>query len=83
MAKVVKKKKKLGGLRGRASSGGSSVESSPLRPVHVEKDPPCMNGCPNGTRIREILTTISKSEKDTSNFEEMTFAAACPADSHR
>jgi len=69
MPKVVKKKKKLGGLRGHAT-GGSSVESSPLRPVHVEKDPPCMNGCPNGTRIREILTTISKSEKEGRTYEE-------------
>ena len=62
MAKLVKKKKKgLGGLRG-SSAGGSSVESSPLRPVFVEKTPPCKNNCPSGNKIREIITTISQSE---------------------
>ena len=61
MAKVVKKvKKPLGGLRG-SSGGGSSVETSPLRPVQVPKTPPCANGCPNETNIREFLTTISQS----------------------
>jgi len=62
MAKVVKKKKKgLGGLRG-SGAGGSSVESSSLRPVFVEKTPPCKNNCPSGNKIREIITTISQSE---------------------
>jgi NADPH-dependent glutamate synthase beta subunit-like oxidoreductase/Pyruvate/2-oxoacid:ferredoxin oxidoreductase delta subunit len=62
MAKVVKKKKKgLGGLRG-SSVGGSSVESSPLRPVYVDKIPPCKNNCPSGNKIREIITTISQTE---------------------
>ena len=62
MAKIVKKKKKgLGGLRG-SSVGGSSVESSPLRPVFVEKTPPCKNNCPSGNKIREIITTISQTE---------------------
>ena len=62
MAKVVKKKKKgLGGLRG-SSAGGSSVESSPLRPYYVDKTPPCKNNCPSGNKIREIITTISQTE---------------------
>ncbi|RKY99403.1 MAG: glutamate synthase, partial [Ignavibacteriae bacterium] len=62
MAKVVKKKKKgLGGLRG-SSVGGSSLESSSLRPVFVEKTAPCKNNCPSGNKIREIITTISQSE---------------------
>ncbi len=62
MAKIVKKKKKgLGGLRG-SSVGGSSLESSPLRPVFVEKTAPCKNNCPSGNKIREIITTISQSE---------------------
>jgi NADPH-dependent glutamate synthase beta subunit-like oxidoreductase/Pyruvate/2-oxoacid:ferredoxin oxidoreductase delta subunit len=62
MAKIVKKKKKgLGGLRG-SSIGGSSLESSPLRPVFVEKTAPCKNNCPSGNKIREIITTISQSE---------------------
>ena len=62
MAKVVKKKKKgLGGLRG-SSAGGSSVESSSLRPVYVDKTAPCKNNCPSGNKIREIITTISQTE---------------------
>jgi len=62
MAKLVKKSKRsLGGLSSR-SAGSSSVETSPLRPVQVPKTPPCSNGCPNETNIREFLTTISQSE---------------------
>ena len=62
MAKLVKKKKKgLGGLRG-SSAGGSSLETSSLRPVFVEKTPPCANNCPSGNKIREVITTISQSE---------------------
>ncbi len=59
MAKIVKKAKRpLGGLRSH-SAGGSSVETSPLRPEQIPKTPPCSEGCPNGTNIREFLTTIS------------------------
>ena len=62
MAKLVKKSKRsLSGLSSR-SAGSSSVETSPLRPVQVPKTPPCSNGCPNETNIREFLTTISQSE---------------------
>jgi len=62
MAKLVKKAKRpLGGLSSR-SSGSSSVETSTLRPVQVLKTPPCSNGCPNGTNIREFITTISQAE---------------------
>jgi len=61
MAKVVKKKKKkLGGL-GR-SAGGSSVETSPLRPQFIEKRPPCGDKCPNHNPIRKMLMTIQKAE---------------------
>jgi len=56
-----KKKKNLGGLRG-SSSGGSSVESSPLRPVLVPKAAPCSHACPNETNIRELVTVIGQSE---------------------
>ncbi|MBI4677153.1 MAG: FAD-dependent oxidoreductase [Elusimicrobia bacterium] len=59
--KVVKKKQGLGGLRG--SSGGSSVESSPLRPQLIEKPPPCTHGCPNHNMIREALMAVSKAEE--------------------
>jgi len=66
MAKIVKKTKRpLGGLRSH-SAGGSSVETSPLRPVQVPKTPPCADGCPNETNIREFLTTISWSDDNGS-----------------
>lgn len=70
MAKLVKKTKKgLGGLRS-ASAGSSSVESSPLRPVHIPKTPPCQNKCPSGNKIREILCTISQSEGAERSYHE-------------
>ena len=70
MAKLVKKTKKgLGGLRS-ASAGSSSVESSPLRPVHVPKTPPCQNKCPSGNKIREILCAISQSEGAERSYHE-------------
>lgn len=57
---IAVKKAKLGRLGGRASSGGSSTETSPMRPEQVQKTAPCMVGCPNGTKIREIVTTIAQ-----------------------
>jgi NADPH-dependent glutamate synthase beta subunit-like oxidoreductase len=70
MAKIVKKAKRpLGGLRSH-SSGGSSVETSPLRPVQIPKTPPCADGCPNETNIREFLTTISWSDDNGGNHAE-------------
>jgi NADPH-dependent glutamate synthase beta subunit-like oxidoreductase/Pyruvate/2-oxoacid:ferredoxin oxidoreductase delta subunit len=69
MAKVVKKKKK--GIRGMSrSSGGSSVETSSLRPKLIEKMPPCINKCPNHNQIREILMTISKAEDYEKTYEQ-------------
>lgn len=69
MAKLVKKKRPLGGL-GSRSTGGSSVETSSLRPAQIEKTPPCANGCPNETDIRAFLTTISQSEDCGRPYEE-------------
>ncbi len=70
MGKLVKKTKKpLGGLRS-LSGGGSSVETSTLRPVYVPKTAPCSNGCPNETNIREFLTTISQSEESGRSYKE-------------
>ncbi len=70
MAKIVKKAKKpLGGLRSH-SSGGSSVETSSLRPVQVPKTPPCADGCPNETNIREFLTTMSWSDDNGGDHAE-------------
>ena len=65
MAKVVKKKKKLGAGRfsGPPRGGGGGSETSNLRPKYVPKTPPCAHTCPSGTRIREVLTTIAQSEK--------------------
>jgi NADPH-dependent glutamate synthase beta subunit-like oxidoreductase len=57
-AKKVKKKKK----KSYGGGGGGSRETSPLRPRHVEKRPPCSATCPSGNRIREFLTTLSKAE---------------------
>ncbi len=59
-----KKKKSLKDVKIRGGgSGGSSVETSPLRPVHIEKIAPCMKGCPQGTNIRKVLTTVKLAEK--------------------
>ncbi|MDQ1266563.1 MAG: hypothetical protein QG635_1715 [Bacteroidota bacterium] len=66
---LLKEKKPLGKMRG-SSSGGSGVETSPNRPVHVEKLPPCMEGCPNGTKIREIITTIAQTEDAGRTYHE-------------
>ncbi|MFH1438662.1 MAG: NAD(P)-binding protein [Pseudomonadota bacterium] len=61
MPTVVKKKKR--GLKGLSrSSGSSGVETSPLRPKYVEKEPPCIHGCPNSNRIRDILMTVARAE---------------------
>jgi NADPH-dependent glutamate synthase beta subunit-like oxidoreductase len=68
MPKVVKKKK--AGLKSLRSSGGSSVETSPLRPKHVEKMPPCIDGCPNHNRIREMIMLMSLAEKHEMPFEK-------------
>ena len=61
MAKIVKKKKK--GLRSLRGGGGSSVETSSLRPEFVEKLPPCIDNCPNHNHVRAILMTIAKAEE--------------------
>jgi len=63
MALKRSKKKKKGLKSLRSSGGSSSVETSPLRPVHVTKIPPCSNGCPQHNDIRQVLTTIGLAEK--------------------
>jgi NADPH-dependent glutamate synthase beta subunit-like oxidoreductase len=60
MAKIVKKKKKLGV---RSFSGGGGREQSPLRPKHTEKKPPCTHTCPSGNLIRGFITTLADAEK--------------------
>jgi NADPH-dependent glutamate synthase beta subunit-like oxidoreductase/Pyruvate/2-oxoacid:ferredoxin oxidoreductase delta subunit len=68
MAKIIKKKKK--GLKSLRSTGSSSVETSPLRPKFVEKQPPCGNACPNHNQIRKWLTTIAKAEDYGKTLDE-------------
>jgi NADPH-dependent glutamate synthase beta subunit-like oxidoreductase/Pyruvate/2-oxoacid:ferredoxin oxidoreductase delta subunit len=69
MVKIVKKKKiGLGGLS--RSGGASGVETSPLRPVFVEKLPPCIDNCPNHNRIRDILMTVAKTEDHGKTYDE-------------
>lgn len=69
---IAVKKKKVGGSRfgGRASSGGSAQEQSPLRPESAIKKPPCRVGCPNETKIREIITTIAQTEDRGRTYPE-------------
>jgi formate dehydrogenase major subunit len=70
MGLLKKKKKPLGKIRG-SVSGGSSTETSSLRPVHDEKVAPCLiSGCPDHTKIREILTIISQAEDAGRSYEE-------------
>jgi len=68
MAKVVKKKKGLGG--GALARSSSGRQTSSLRPRPTTKLPPCMEGCPQGTDIRSVLTTIAFSEKYGRTLEQ-------------
>ncbi len=68
MSLIVKKKKPLS-VRG-GSSGSSATETSPYMPVHVAKMAPCRSACPSGTRIRDILTTISQTEDSGRTYPE-------------
>jgi len=68
MVKVVKKKKGLGGGALARSSAGRV--SSNLKPRPTPKLPGCMDGCPQGTNIRSVLTTIASGEKYGRSPEE-------------
>jgi NADPH-dependent glutamate synthase beta subunit-like oxidoreductase/Pyruvate/2-oxoacid:ferredoxin oxidoreductase delta subunit len=59
---LLKKKEDKKPFVARSSSGGSG-EVSPLRPLAVEKLPPCTGHCPSGNDIRGWLTTIAQREK--------------------
>ncbi|MFN3305565.1 MAG: NAD(P)-binding protein, partial [Candidatus Kapaibacteriota bacterium] len=69
MGLVKKDKKPLGKIRG-TSTGTSGVETSPLRPTHVPKIAPCRSGCPNGTKIREVLLAIAQTEDRGRTYDE-------------
>jgi NADPH-dependent glutamate synthase beta subunit-like oxidoreductase/Pyruvate/2-oxoacid:ferredoxin oxidoreductase delta subunit len=66
---LLKKKGKglAGGALARSSVGRTS---SNLRPSPTTKLPPCINGCPQGTDIRSVLTTIAFSEKYGRSLDE-------------
>jgi NADPH-dependent glutamate synthase beta subunit-like oxidoreductase len=67
MAKVVKKKKRgLGTMTGSTSAG----DISPLRPVFLEKMPPCAWRCPNHNAVREMLMTISRAKENEKSYEQ-------------
>jgi NADPH-dependent glutamate synthase beta subunit-like oxidoreductase/Pyruvate/2-oxoacid:ferredoxin oxidoreductase delta subunit len=68
MVKVVKKKKGLGG--GALSRSSAGRQTSNLRPRPTTKLPPCMDGCPQGTDIRSVLTTIAFGDKYGRTLEE-------------
>jgi len=46
-------------IKATPAAGG---DISPLRPRYVPKAPPCSGGCPNGTDIRGVLTTLAQAE---------------------
>ncbi len=71
---MAKKKKIKRSIRS-FSSGGSGVETSPLRPKHVPKMPPCGDRCPNHNQIRKALMTVSKAE-DYGKTPEQAFEEA-------
>jgi NADPH-dependent glutamate synthase beta subunit-like oxidoreductase len=66
MAKVVKKKRKLGSF----SSVSTGKIESPLRPKGVPKRPPCGDNCPNHNPIRKMLVTIQKAEDHKKSYDQ-------------
>jgi NADPH-dependent glutamate synthase beta subunit-like oxidoreductase len=66
MAKVVKKKRKLGSF----SSVSTGKIESPLRPKGVPKRPPCGDNCPNHNPIRKMLVTIQKAEDHKKTYDQ-------------
>jgi len=69
---LLKKKqgKKKHSARFSSAGGGSGSEISPLRPIYVEKLPPCVGHCPSGNDIRGWLKLIAEREKVGMSLEE-------------
>ncbi len=67
--KKKKKKKKLKKSAGRGGGGGGGGVS-PLRPLYVEKTPPCIAECPAGNNIRGWLKIVQNTEKLDRSWEE-------------
>jgi NADPH-dependent glutamate synthase beta subunit-like oxidoreductase len=67
MAKIVKKKRKLGARGG----GAASREQSPLRPLYINRLAPCSaEGCPNRNPIRKIMRIINNYDFKNRSEEE-------------
>ena len=62
--KKVKKPAKI------TASTGGGMSQSPFRPQYVEKKPPCMDTCPNGTKVRDYIQFIAQSESYDRPMEE-------------
>jgi NADPH-dependent glutamate synthase beta subunit-like oxidoreductase/Pyruvate/2-oxoacid:ferredoxin oxidoreductase delta subunit len=69
MGLLTAKKKPLGTVPSRGG-GSSGVETTPFRPDHTPKTAPCSVGCPNGTKIREIITTIAQTEDRGRTYDD-------------
>jgi NADPH-dependent glutamate synthase beta subunit-like oxidoreductase len=59
---LVKAKKPLK-VKSVGASGASGSEQSNRRPYQIEKLAPCMNGCPQGTNIRDLMVKMAQAEK--------------------
>jgi len=68
------KKKKKDFSQTRGFSGGSSVQTSELRPVFVPKAAPCMTGCPQGQEIRKFMVSLAQGEDYGRSPEETVTA---------
>jgi len=64
------KRRKHSASRFAQSAGGGGTEISPLRPVYVEKLPPCTGQCPSGNDIRGWMKMIAEREKLGLSLEE-------------
>jgi NADPH-dependent glutamate synthase beta subunit-like oxidoreductase len=68
---LLKKKDDKKGVSPRfAAGGGAATQISALRPIYVEKLPPCIDTCPSGNDIRGWLTVIALREKLGLSLEE-------------
>lgn len=73
---LLKKKADKKPFKVRSASGGASgSEISPLRPVAVEKQPPCVGHCPSGNDVRGFLTVIAQREKQGLSLDQACDAA--------
>lgn len=55
--------------------GAAAFAQSTLRPMQVEKEPPCKATCPAGTRIRDWLQVIAQREKLGLSYDQAMMEA--------